>query len=170
MQLLLLSYPVVFKSGISLSSTFPTSLIVRLGRHIDLNLCVTSLVNCFLSVIVGTSGLITASCSLHSDATLDVSSDSEFIAVLQPSDNGSYSAVGIYSLRDETLGASLYTYHFDQNTVSVSISPSCDYIVVGYAGRGPFYRIVHPSRNIGQVRVFFSCLKLKWIRDQGTNV
>jgi hypothetical protein len=82
---------------------------------------------------------------------LDVSSDSDFLAVLQPSDNGQYSAVGLYSLQDESLGGILYIYHFDQNTVSVSISPSCDYIVVGYAGRGPFYRFVHPSRNIGQI-------------------
>ena len=99
--------------------------------------------------------MVVAECSLHSDACLDVSSDSEFLAVLQPSDNGSYSAVGIYSLRAESLGDTLYIYHFDQNTVSISISPSCDYIVVGYAGRGPFYRFVHPSRNIGQVRACF---------------
>lgn len=46
----------------------------------------------------------------------------------------------------------MYIFHFDQNTVSVSISPSCDYIVVGYAGRGPLYRFVQPSKNIGQVR------------------
>ena len=100
---------------------------------------------------IGDDSVVVRECSLHSDACLDVSNDSDFLAVLQPSDNGSYSAVGIYSLRDESLGDTLYLYHFDQNTVSVSISPSCDYIVVGYAGRGPLYRFVHPSRNIGQV-------------------
>ncbi|ODM99774.1 Activating molecule in BECN1-regulated autophagy protein 1 [Orchesella cincta] len=95
--------------------------------------------------------VVVRECSLHSDACLDVSADSEFLAVLQPSDNGSYSSVGIYSLRDESLGVVLNVYHFDQNTVSVSISPSCDYMIVAYAGRGPLYRFVHPSRNIGKI-------------------
>ncbi|CAL8127118.1 unnamed protein product [Orchesella dallaii] len=95
--------------------------------------------------------VVVRECSLHSDACLDVSADSEFLAVLQPSDNGSYSSVGIYSLRDDSLGDILNVYHFDQNTVSVSISPSCDYMIVAYAGRGPLYRFVHPSRNIGKI-------------------
>lgn len=100
--------------------------------------------------------MVVRECSLHSDACLDVSADCEFLAVLQPSDSGSYSSVGIYSLRDDSLGEVLDVYHFDQNTVSVSISPSCDYLVVGYAGRGPLYRFVHPSRNIGKVCSIFT--------------
>jgi hypothetical protein len=103
--------------------------------------------------------VVVRECSLHSDACLDVSSDGDFLAVLQPSDSGAYSALGVYSLREESVGDVLYTFHFDQNTVSVSISPSCDYVVVGYAGRGPLYRFVQHQqhqRSIGQVmRVSF---------------
>jgi hypothetical protein len=100
--------------------------------------------------------VVVRECSLHSDACLDVSSDGDFLAVLQPSDSGAYSALGVYSLREESVGDVLYTFHFDQNTVSVSISPSCDYVVVGYAGRGPLYRFVQHQqhqRSIGQVEI-----------------
>jgi len=51
----------------------------------------------------------------------------------------------------------MYVYHFDQNTVSISISPSSEFICVGYAGRGPMYRFVqqgqgnNTGRNIGQI-------------------
>jgi len=97
-------------------------------------------------------GLVVRECSLHSDACLDLSTDGDFVAVCIPSDSGSYSAVGIYSIRNESLGHVIHMYHFEQNTVSVSISPSCDYLVVGYAGRGgPLYRFVHHSRTIGQI-------------------
>jgi len=95
--------------------------------------------------------VVVRECSLHSDACLDVSSDGEFVAVLQPSDSGAYSAVGLYSLKKHSLGQNLFTFHFDQNTVSVSIAPSANYIVVGYAGRGPLYRFVQSQRSIGQV-------------------
>jgi len=101
-------------------------------------------------------GLVVRECSLHSDACLDMSNDGDFMAVCIPSDSGSYSAVGIYSIRDESLGDVIHMFHFDQNTVSVSISPSSDYIVVGYAGRGgPLYRFVNPTRAIGQVALHY---------------
>ena len=97
--------------------------------------------------------MVVRECSLHSDACVDVSSDADFVAVLQPSEAGFYSSVGIYSLRDETLGDILTVYPFDQNTVSVSISPSCNYLVVGYAGSRAisFYRLHQQNRTIGQV-------------------
>lgn len=42
---------------------------------------------------------------------------------------------GIYSLEWETLGQRLYQVSFEQNAVSVSLSPTCRYLVVGLSAR-----------------------------------
>lgn len=42
---------------------------------------------------------------------------------------------GVYSLRWETLGQCLYTTSFEQNAVSVSLSPLSRHLLVGLASR-----------------------------------
>lgn len=46
-----------------------------------------------------------------------------------------YCFLGVYSLKWDTLGQCLYTTSFEQNAVSVSLSPMSRHLIVGLASR-----------------------------------
>ncbi|XP_076270670.1 uncharacterized protein LOC143202769 isoform X2 [Rhynchophorus ferrugineus] len=76
-------------------------------------------------------------CKIHNDASVDIATDGTILVTLLPS--GGYlnvtNRLGVYSLRWETLGQCLYTTSFEQNAVSVSLSPLSRHLLVGFASR-----------------------------------
>ncbi|XP_060518943.1 uncharacterized protein LOC132697438 isoform X2 [Cylas formicarius] len=81
--------------------------------------------------------VIVSECKIHNDASVDIARDGTILVTLLPS--GGYlnvtNRLGVYSLRWETLGQCLYTTSFEQNAVSVSLSPLSRHLVVGFASR-----------------------------------
>ncbi|XP_056648885.1 uncharacterized protein LOC130453268 [Diorhabda sublineata] len=84
-----------------------------------------------------TRNLIVGECKIHNDASVDIAKDGTILVTLLPS--GGYlnvtNRLGVYSLKWETLGQCLYTTSFEQNAVSVSLSPLSRHLVVGLASR-----------------------------------
>lgn len=80
--------------------------------------------------------VIVAECKIHNDASVDVSSDGRLLVTLLPTGRLSSTAMlGVYSLEWESLGQCLYTTSFEQNAVSVSLSPASRHLLVGLASR-----------------------------------
>ncbi|XP_050307428.1 uncharacterized protein LOC126744130 [Anthonomus grandis grandis] len=94
------------------------------------NWMVPTISNSLKNVVVG-------ECKIHNDASVDIATDGTILVTLLPS--GGYlnvtNRLGVYSLRWETLGQCLYTTSFEQNAVSVSLSPLSRHLVVGFASR-----------------------------------
>ncbi|KAG5878984.1 hypothetical protein JTB14_019641 [Gonioctena quinquepunctata] len=97
-----------------------------------------------------TRNIVVSECKIHNDASVDVAKDGTILVTLLPS--GGYlnvtNRLGVYSLRWETLGQCLYTTSFEQNAVSVSLSPLSRHLVVGLASR------IVPSERWIMARVF----------------
>ncbi|CAH0557203.1 unnamed protein product [Brassicogethes aeneus] len=91
---------------------------------------VPAISNSMKNVIVG-------ECKIHNDASVDIAKDGTLLVTLLPS--GGYlnvtNRLGVYSLKWETLGQCLYTTSFEQNAVSVSLSPLSRHLLVGLASR-----------------------------------
>ncbi|KDR15571.1 uncharacterized protein LOC110833496 isoform X2 [Zootermopsis nevadensis] len=80
--------------------------------------------------------VIVAECKIHNDASVDVSNDGHLLVTLLPTGRLSSTAMlGVYSLEWESLGQCLYTTSFEQNAVSVSLSPASRHLLVGLASR-----------------------------------
>jgi activator-of-BECN1-regulated-autophagy protein 1 len=99
--------------------------------------------------------LVVASCRINNDASVDVSRDGRLLVALVPSPRpGGHSklgeltffsslylttshyfgsSLGIYSLETSTLGQMLFSTALDQSPVSVSLSPSSRFLLVGLA-------------------------------------
>ncbi|XP_044267364.1 uncharacterized protein LOC123013094 [Tribolium madens] len=97
--------------------------------------------------------LIVSECKIHNDASVDIAKDGTILVTLLPS--GGYlnvtNKLGVYSLRWDTLGQCLYTTSFEQNAVSVALSPLSRHLVVGLASR----RVsIVPSDRWTMARIF----------------
>ncbi|PSN35645.1 hypothetical protein C0J52_22041 [Blattella germanica] len=80
--------------------------------------------------------VIVAECKIHNDASVDVSNDGRLLVTLLPTGRLSSTAMlGVYSLEWDSLGQCLYTTSFEQNAVSVSLSPASRHLLVGLASR-----------------------------------
>ncbi|CAH1966552.1 unnamed protein product [Acanthoscelides obtectus] len=94
--------------------------------------------------------VVVGECKIHNDASVDIAKDGTVLVTLLPS--GGYlnvtNRLGVYSLRWETLGQCLYTTSFEQNAVSVSLSPLSRHLVVGLASR------IVPSDRWIMARIF----------------
>lgn len=79
------------------------------------------------------SNLVTKRCRIHNASSVDVSSDGNLLACLVPRDETNISSfdLKLFSLRAKDLGVCLYRTHYGPNAISVSLSPSANYIVVG---------------------------------------
>ncbi|XP_046987687.1 uncharacterized protein LOC124591436 [Schistocerca americana] len=95
--------------------------------------------------------VIVSECKIHNDASVDVSKDGALLVTLLPSNRMCITAMlGVYSLEWESLGQCLYTTSFEQNAVSVSLSPACRHLLVGLASR----RIVLPTDRPTVAQIF----------------
>ncbi|RZC40758.1 uncharacterized protein BDFB_003480 [Asbolus verrucosus] len=97
--------------------------------------------------------IIVSECKIHNDASVDVAKDGTILVTLLPS--GGYlnvtNKLGVYSLKWDTLGQCLYTTSFEQNAVSVALSPLSRHLVVGLASR----RVsIVPSDRWTMARIF----------------
>lgn len=78
---------------------------------------------------------------------------------------------GVYSLDWTSLGQCLYVASFEQNAVSVSLSPINRYLLVGMASR----RVILPNDKWTMARVFLledkgaTCGRLSSVRDLEQN-
>lgn len=97
--------------------------------------------------------VVVSECKIHNDASVDIASDGSVLVTLLPSNSylNITNRLGIYSLEWETLGQILYITTFDQNAVSVSLSPLSRHLVVGLASR----RVsIMPSEQWTLARIF----------------
>jgi hypothetical protein len=97
--------------------------------------------------------IIVSECKIHNDASVDISKDGTILVTLLPS--GGYlnvtNKLGVYSLKWDTLGQCLYLTSFEQNAVSVALSPLSRHLVVGLASR----RVsIVPSDRWTMARIF----------------
>lgn len=81
--------------------------------------------------------MVCRECKIHNDASVDVAQDGSILVTLLPSTGylNVTNRLGVYSLRKESLGQCLYMASFDQNAVSVSLSPLSRHLIVGLASR-----------------------------------
>ncbi|KAK5645652.1 hypothetical protein RI129_004116 [Pyrocoelia pectoralis] len=98
--------------------------------------------------------IVVGECKIHNDASVDISADGTILVTLLPS--GGYlnvtNRLGVYSLHWETLGQCLFVTSFEQNAVSVSLSPLSRHLVVGLASR----RVsIVPNEKWTMARIFF---------------
>ncbi|XP_076444431.1 uncharacterized protein LOC143282658 isoform X2 [Babylonia areolata] len=100
-----------------------------------------------------TVNMVVSNCKIHNDASVDLSRDSTLLATFVhihggfPEDN----ILAVFSLRSESLGQCLYTKSFGPNAISVSISPSNQYLMVGLASRRMLFYQVSDKQLMGQV-------------------
>lgn len=93
----------------------------------------------------GDENLVVGECKIHNDASVDISADGCLLVALLPAPRPaahSYvtsappgQTVGVYSLVWESLGQLLYTTSLDQPAVSVALSPTAAFLLVGLATR-----------------------------------
>jgi len=82
------------------------------------------------------TNIVTQKCRIHNDASIDISSGGGLIACLVPKDDGACMPsfdLKIFSLRSFDFGACYYQVPHGPNAISVSLSPSGGYAVVGLA-------------------------------------
>ncbi|KAK7107082.1 pneumococcal serine-rich repeat protein-like [Littorina saxatilis] len=83
------------------------------------------------------ANVVVEHCKIHNDASIDISRDSSLLATFVnnhggfPDDN----ILAVFSLRSESFGQCLYTKSFGPNAISVSLSPSNQYVMVGLASK-----------------------------------
>lgn len=85
-----------------------------------------------------TESIVVNECKIHNDASVDIAVDSSILAALVPSHRTSLqirdgTMLGIYSLREETLGQCLHIWSFGREAITVSLSPLARYVMVGLA-------------------------------------
>ncbi|XP_067258308.1 activating molecule in BECN1-regulated autophagy protein 1A isoform X2 [Chanodichthys erythropterus] len=82
--------------------------------------------------------VLVPNCKIYNDASCDISSDGQLLAVFIPSSQRGFPDEGIlavYSLAPQNLGEMLYSKRFGPNAISVSLSPMGRYVMVGLASR-----------------------------------
>nr|XP_054761849.1 activating molecule in BECN1-regulated autophagy protein 1-like [Lytechinus pictus] len=90
------------------------------------------------------SNVIVAECKIHNDASVDISSDRRLAAFI-PSHMGfpDHGVLAVCSLERHNLGEVLFTKSFGPNAITVSLSPSGNYILVGLAARRLQWQMFH---------------------------
>ncbi|PNF35022.1 hypothetical protein B7P43_G12139 [Cryptotermes secundus] len=79
--------------------------------------------------------VVVAECKIHNDASVDVSNDGRLLVTLLPTGRLGTAMLGVYSMEWNSLGQCLYIASFEQNAVSVSLSPTSRHLLVGLASR-----------------------------------
>ncbi|XP_030844730.1 activating molecule in BECN1-regulated autophagy protein 1 [Strongylocentrotus purpuratus] len=90
------------------------------------------------------SNVIVSECKIHNDASVDISSDRRLAAFI-PSHMGfpDHGVLAVCSLERHNLGEVLFTKSFGPNAITVSLSPSGNYILVGLAARRLQWQMFH---------------------------
>jgi WD40 repeat protein len=116
------------------------------------------------------ANIITHKCRIHNDSSIDVSSDGKVVACLVPKDDGpacfpSFD-LKVFSLRSYDFGTCYYKLPQGPNAVSVSLSPSGTYAVVGLAS----HKVISYDQNddnltIGKIFKITEKNSLGFLRD-----
>ncbi|XP_072172067.1 activating molecule in BECN1-regulated autophagy protein 1A-like [Diadema setosum] len=90
------------------------------------------------------SNVIVAECKIHNDASVDISQDRRLAAFI-PSHMGfpDHGILAVCSLEKHNLGDVLFTKSFGPNAVTVNLSPTGNYILVGLAARRLHWQMFH---------------------------
>lgn len=81
--------------------------------------------------------IVVPECKIYNDASIDISSDGKLLAsLIIPSHRSKVTTtLAVCSLQWNTLGQTIYAIDIDQTVVSVSISPTQEHVLVGFARR-----------------------------------
>ncbi|XP_062572845.1 activating molecule in BECN1-regulated autophagy protein 1B-like isoform X1 [Saccostrea cucullata] len=98
------------------------------------------------------SNIIVQHCKLHNEASCNLSQDGTMLATFVPSHRGfpDDNILAVYSLETRTRGQCLYTKSFGPNAISVSLSPGCDYVMVGLAAKQLSW-VFTPNQLVAQI-------------------
>ncbi|KAJ8024005.1 Activating molecule in BECN1-regulated autophagy protein 1 [Holothuria leucospilota] len=79
------------------------------------------------------SNVVVPCCKLYSDASCDISKDEKFLTTFVPYNFPDQFVVAAYSLEKETFGQIMYSMKLGADAITLSISPSSNYLLVGVA-------------------------------------
>ena len=87
------------------------------------------------------SNLVVPEAKIHNDASVDISEDGTLLVTLVPSNMPMQTLVGVYGLNASNKGRKIATHSLEYPPVSVSLSPTTKYLLVGYSMRHPRSRL-----------------------------
>ncbi|KAK3927156.1 Activating molecule in BECN1-regulated autophagy protein 1 [Frankliniella fusca] len=109
----------------------------------------------------GDENVVVAECKIHNDASVDISADGHLLVALLPAPRPTANpylptsppgqTIGVYSLVWDSLGQLLYTTNLDQPAVSVALSPSAAYLLVGLATRRAMLPMPSDQNALAQI-------------------
>ncbi|XP_052126154.1 uncharacterized protein LOC113217532 isoform X1 [Frankliniella occidentalis] len=109
----------------------------------------------------GDENIVVAECKIHNDASVDISADGHLLVALLPAPRPTANpyvptsppgqTIGVYSLVWDSLGQLLYTTNLDQPAVSVALSPSAAYLLVGLATRRAMLPMPSDQNALAQI-------------------
>ncbi|KAJ6638400.1 Activating molecule in BECN1-regulated autophagy protein 1B [Pseudolycoriella hygida] len=118
-------------------------------------------------------------CSLHNDSTVDISRNGKIIVSFRELATGCY-MIAAYSLEKENLGEIIYTHQMDKldAIMSVSLSPSLQYILVGVRSDRVYGYFLQISQQQKEMTKFELCDNdcsdsisyLKWMSRPGDGI
>lgn len=99
-----------------------------------------------------TTNVVVQNCKIHNDASVALSNDSSMLAAFVSVHRGfpDENVLSVFSLLEDAFGQCLYTKSFGPNAISVSISPSNKYLLVGLASKRMFFFHVD-QQLVGQI-------------------
>ncbi|XP_074661706.1 activating molecule in BECN1-regulated autophagy protein 1B-like [Tubulanus polymorphus] len=96
--------------------------------------------------------VIVPHCKIHNDASCEISQDGLLLATFVPSHGGFPDSfiLAVYSLQSHELARCLYTKSFGPNAISVGISPTNNYVLVGLAAKRLSW-VFSPNQMVAQI-------------------
>ena len=89
---------------------------------------------------IDASNLICRMSRINNDSSIDISKDGEKLCCLVPIDGSNEVNLCVYSIKKSTLGHCLFVYcSFNSNAISVSFSPSSQYVLIGFQSSSRLY-------------------------------
>ena len=104
------------------------------------------------------SNLIVPEAKIHNDASVDISEDGSLLVTLVPSNMPMQTLVGVFGLSVSNKGRKVATHGLEYPPVSVSISPTTKYLLVGYSTRSPRSRLApysSPAYSSLMAQIFY---------------
>ncbi|XP_059481426.1 activating molecule in BECN1-regulated autophagy protein 1-like [Neocloeon triangulifer] len=97
--------------------------------------------------------IVVPKCKINNDSSVSISSCSQLLAAIIPECHSHDVKINVYSLGKESLGHLLFTHSLARNVVSISFSPSTQFLLVGFAANRllAFRRERYPMAQIFRV-------------------
>ncbi|CAB3372401.1 Hypothetical predicted protein [Cloeon dipterum] len=97
--------------------------------------------------------IVVPKCKINNDSSVSISSCNQMLAAIIPEFQTHDVKINVYSMAKDTLGLLLFTHSLVRNVVSVSFSPSAQFLLVGFAANRllAFRRDEYPMAQIFEV-------------------